>query len=165
MNPTPNDILDLIVNNELALALRGDTCVFITPEEINDDMRPTDHAEFLVNGYYPLAQQLGADVLKKTLENALTAICVDAVGVYCAHQCFYIQINKEQWKKSPFAIDRDNLPKSLALAFLTQTPGLHQLEIEPGDVQDDAAYKLTLVGMRQLERDHGIDWGITLPTL
>ena len=165
MNPTPQDILALIVTDELGLVLRGEACVYITPEEINDDMRPTDHAEFLVNGYYPLAQQLGADVLKTTLERALAAICVDALGVYCAHQCYYIQINKEHWKKSPFAIDRQQLPHILGLAFLTHTAGLHQLEIKPGDAQHDAAYKIVLAGMQLLARDHGIDWGIPLPSL
>ena len=164
MTPTSHDIDDLISNNRLGLALRGELCVFTTPEAINDDMRPTDHAELLCKGLYPLAAAYGADRIGGKLEEALAAICIDALGVYCAHQCFYIQIMNERTSTSPFAIDRVRLPRILGQAFLNEVPALHRLEMRTGDMQADRSYRVVLAGMQMLARD-GIDWGCVLPAL
>lgn len=163
MNPTSGDVLDLIKRQQLASILRGDLCVFSTPANINDDMRPTDHDELLVRGIYPLTQQCGVNFIVAKLEEALRQICTDALGVFCAHQCFYIELIKEDANESPISISREDLAKFLAKCFLRESGALHSLEIRPGDVQYDRSYKVTLAGMRILERDHGVDWGITLP--
>lgn len=163
MTPTPQDIAGLIAAHRLGAALRGEVFVYTTPEAINDDMRPTDHAELLEKGLYPNVPLLGVDVVTDSLNEALAAICTDALGVFCAHQCFYIEIVKEQSNKSPLAIDRVNLPKILAQAFVRHGAALHQLEVRPGDVKLDRSYRVTLSGMRILGRDHGIDWGMVLP--
>lgn len=165
MTPTAQQIDALIATNQLGRALRGELCVFTTPAEINDDMRPTDHDELLSKGIYPLVPLHGPGVIINSVEEALVAICHDALGVFCAHQCYYIEIIREHGRQSPIAIDRERLPKLLAQAFLQQTPGLHQLELRGGDVLVDRSYKVVLSGMRILARDHGIDWGITLPTI
>ena len=163
MNPTAQQIYDLIITNQLGKALRGELCVFVTPAEINDDMRPTDHAELLEKGIYPLVAQYGADFVRNKLEEALSAICVDALGVFCAHQCFYIEIVYERDSRSPLAIDRVRLPKILAQAFLKEVPALHRLEVRNGDVLVDRSYKVILSGMRILVREDSINWGITPP--
>lgn len=162
MTPTPEQIYALIITKQLGKALRGELCVFVTPEEINDDMRPTDHAELLAKGLYPLVAQYGADFVRAELEHALGAICVDALGVFCAHQCYYIQIVNEREFNSPIAIDRVQLPKALGQAFLREVPALHRLEVRKGDVLVDRSYKVVLSGMRILAREDGIDWGISL---
>lgn len=163
MNPTPQEIYNLIVTKQLGKVLRGELCVFVTPEDINDDMRPTDHAELLAKGLYPLVTAYGADFVRKELEEALPAICTDALGVFCAHQCYYIQIVNEREKTSPIAIDRVRMPTLLGQAFLREVPGLHRLEVRKGDLLVDRSYKVVLSGMRILARDDGIDWGVTIP--
>lgn len=163
MTPTPQELYNLILNNQLGKALRGEACVFVTPEVINDDMRPTDHAELLAKGIYPLVAQYGADVIRPKLEEALAAICFDALGVFCAHQCYYIEIVNEREGKSPLAIDRQRLPTILGHAFLREAPGLHLLELRKGDLLVHRSYRVVLSGMRILAREDRIDWGVALP--
>lgn len=162
MTATAHDIDELLLADRLGEALRGERCLFNTPEVVNDDMRPTDHAEFLCKGFYPLAARHGAPLLAAKLEAALAGICFDALGVYCAHQCYYIQIVNERSSISPFAIDRVYLPKILGQAFLNHMPALHLLQLRKGDREADRSYKVILAGMRLLARD-GIDWGFDLP--
>ncbi len=163
MNPSPEDVFKLISSQYLGKVLRGEECVFLTPADINDDMRPTDHDELLERAIYPLAQQHGMDKIQGELENAIQEICFDALGVFCAIQCFYIQIVREDAQASPLKIDRKNLPKFLAASFLKESDALHSLEVKKGDLSNDRSYKVTLSGMRILARDHGINWGVVLP--
>lgn len=147
----------------MAQILRGEKCVFVTPEHINDNMRPTDHAELLSKGLYPLTAEYGTDFIRTALEEALSAICVDALGVFCAHQCFYIQIVNERALASPIAVDRVCLAKALGESFLQQAVALHTLEVRNGDLATDRCYKVVHSGMRILAREDGIDWGIKIP--
>ncbi len=162
MNPTSEEIFNLITANQLGSALRGEVCVFTTLSHINDDMRPTDFCELLEKGIYPLVQQYGVNFIQSSLEDAIKAICFDALGVFCAYKCFYVEIISEHAKDSPMFLDRENLPKFLATAFLSASSSLHELEIRKGDLVLDRSYKVVLSGMRILERDYGIDWGISL---
>lgn len=152
-----------IKSGNLARVLRGEECVFVTPSDVNDDMRPTDHAELLEFGLYPLARDIGADVVRGELERGLRAICSDALGVYCAHQCFYIELVYEKEGRSPLALDRGDLPKFLAESFVREGASLSSLELMPGDALSHRPYRVTLSGMRILARDYGIDWGVELP--
>lgn len=163
MTPTSEAISGLLFTDGLHKVLRGELCVFVTPESINDSMLPTDHAELLDKGLYPLLDQYGADVIGSRLEHALAAICSDALGVFCAHQCFYIQIVNERAGRAPLAIDRAHLPRILGQAFLRHAPALHRLALREGDVQADRSYRLVMSGMRILAREDGIDWGVALP--
>jgi len=165
MNPTEQDIYVGIKSGQLASILRGEQCVFVTPSSINDDMRPTDHDELLTKALYPLAIAHGKDFIQTELEQALRDICGDALGVFCAHQCFYIEIVKENGGRSPLSLNRDSLPKYLASSFMRQSPALHLLELRQGDLAIDRSYKVTVAGMRILARDYGVDWGIILPAL
>jgi|GEM_PF-3590053 len=165
MSQAEQDVLNAIRSKSLTKVLRGEQCVFVTPANINDDMRPTDHDELLERGLYPLAQTYGVNRIQAELEQALRDICTDALGVFCAHQCFYIEMVKEREGASPLSLDRELLPKFLASAFLQQASALHSLELRPGDVVKDRSYKVTVSGMRILARDYGVDWGIAIPAL
>ena len=160
MNPTPQDIDLLIRSKQLAKALRGDACVFVTPAEINDDMRPTDHDELLAKCIYPLVAQYDERFITLNLEAALVEICVDALGVFCAHQCFYLEVLRESSNESPLHINRDELPKILGQRFVEQIPFLHTLELRKGDAQLDRPYRLIRSQMRILATRHAIDFGI-----
>ena len=165
MNPTPDDLMDAIVNHEFTKVLRGELYVYTTPAEINDDMRPTDHDELLEKGLYPLVAPMGLDVVTAELNAALASICTDAVGVFSAHQCFYLEILREDENHSPLRIDRIGLPKVLAQRFVQLTAAVHQLEVKPGDLKLDRPYRLIRAQMQILHDDHGIDFGIDVATL
>ncbi|HDR9484886.1 TPA: hypothetical protein QDC20_002996 [Burkholderia aenigmatica] len=165
MNPTEFDVLTAIRGGWLASVLRGEACVFRTPPEINDDMRPTDHAELLERTLYPLSRTEGVDFVQRELENALQAACNDPVGVFCAIQCFYMAQMDEQSGSSPFHLNCDRLPKLLASAFLKESAGLHALALRPNDHLYDRSYRVTLSRMRMLAKDCSIDWGVALPQL
>jgi len=150
--------------NALAQVLRGELCVFKTPSSTNDDMHPTDHAELLKVWLYPLANKLGTSEVSRALPQALIAACHDSLGVFCAHQCFYVQVVNEHQGISPFVMEKSSQAKALAAVFTTHASALHALEVRPGDLANDRSYKVTLAGMRILARDHQIDWGMELPT-
>lgn len=163
MSSSAEGVLRAIKSGNLARVLRGEECVFVTPSGVNDDMRPTDHAELLEFGLYPLAREIGADVVRGELERGLRSICSDALGVYCAHQCFYIELVYEKEGRSPLFLDRGDLPKFLAECFIREGASLASLELMPGDAVSHRPYRVTLSGMRILARDYGIDWGVELP--
>jgi hypothetical protein len=99
----------------------------------------------------------------RALHQVLIAACHDSLGVFCAHQCFYVQVVNEHQGISPFVMEKSSLPKALAAAFNTHASALHALEVRPGDLANDRSYKVTLAGMCILARDHQIDWGMELP--
>ena len=74
MNPSATDVLNLIKAGALTKVLRGEECVFSTPANINDDMRPTDHDELLERGLYPLARDNDVRYIQRELERALVNI-------------------------------------------------------------------------------------------
>jgi hypothetical protein len=153
----------LIEAGKLGRIIKGEICVFRTPETINDDMRPTDHVELLKNALYPLVIEYGKDKIQAELESSLREICSDTLGIFCAHQCFYIEIVEEIEGSSPFWLDRSSLPKLLGSAFLRESSSMHSLELKPGDLALDRSYKVTLSGMRILSSKYGIAWGVPLP--
>ena len=165
MNPTSEDLAKIIASNRLAEALRGEVCIFFTSAEINGSLRPTDHDQLLEKGIYPLIAQFGKEFLEQELEKTLVAICHDALGVFCAHQCYYLETLREEQNLSPLPIDRTTLPRILAQNFIKETPALHRLEIRKGDVALDASYRVMRSQMRILQTDCGVDWGINLTSL
>ena len=142
--------------------VRGEVCVFSTPSHINDDMRPTDHAELLETALYPLALAHGVSHIQAKLELALREACTDARGVFCAHQCFYIELVNERAGTSPFSLDRATLPRHLASCFQHFSSELRSLAFTPSDTVTSRPYKVMLAGIRILARDHGVAWGIEL---
>ncbi|QDQ25171.1 hypothetical protein FNU76_01690 [Chitinimonas arctica] len=137
--------------------------MYSTPAHINDDMLPTDHCELLKHALYPLAHEYGITYIQDKFEKALQDMCTDALGVFCAHQCFYIEMINERENSSPFKFELDWLPKYLATSFLREASALHALEIRSGDLLNNRSYKVVLSGMRILASDYGIDWQVTLP--
>lgn len=160
MNYPSTDLLGAIQGGALPRVLRGEACVYRTPPHINDDMQPTDHAELLEQGIFPLAESLGAQKVSYLLQQALIDVCTDALGVFCAHQCYYIQVLKEDDGVSPFKLDRAVLPTALAKAFAQHADDLRLLALKPRDLELGRPYKVVVSGMRVLARDHGIDWGM-----
>ncbi len=163
MNPSTSEVFAQIASGNLVGILRGETCVFSTPGNINDDMRPTDHCELLEQALYQLASEHGVAYIQGELEAALRGMCTDALGVFCAHQCFYVEIINERAGLSPFSLNIESLPNDLAISFMKEASALHSLEVRPGDLLNDRSYKVVLSGMRILARDHGIDWKVALP--
>ena len=51
-------------------------------------------------------------------EKELLNITYDALGLYCAIQCFYIQVLNEDDKKSPFTLNRNSLSEKLGEIFI-----------------------------------------------
>lgn len=117
MNPSAEEVYEAIKVNKMNDVSLGKECRFITPPMINDDMQPTDHEQLLTCAIYPLAKKYGELKIQKILEESLKEIAIDALGLFCAIQCFYIQIIKERSKKSEFSIDRLHLTKSLGESF------------------------------------------------
>lgn len=163
MNPSLTDISQLIIDGRLGDAIRGEIFVLLTPPEVNDDMRPTDHDELLKRIVYPLAGLDGKFLAQLELQKALQKICRDPLGIFCAIQCYYIEIVNEDAHISPLMLDRESLPKFLASQFIKHSDGLRALEIRFGDLANERSYRVTLSRMRILKRDHGLDWGIELP--
>lgn len=107
-----HSVADVI--DELTSAIRGEGAwVIRTPSHINGDMWPTDHAILLHEYIYPLCERLGCEVAQKSFELALIACTTDTLGIFCAHQCFYMQIVNEAFNKSPFHINKAWLPQTL----------------------------------------------------
>ena len=165
MNPTTLNILSAINSGNLAAVLRGDMFAFVTPVEINGDMRPTDHDQLLIKGIYPAAAVLGTDLLQDLLAGALETICVDARGVFCAFQLFYMQVFNERDSTSPLNIDKVSLPHRMALCFMREEKALCSLEFNEGDSLIKRPYKLTWSRMNTLTSEYGIDWGMPVPPL
>jgi hypothetical protein len=162
MNPSDGDVLIAINSGSLGAVLRGELLPYATPAEINDDMLPTDHAELLDHAIYPLARQHGISFIQEKLERALIEACSDALGVFCAIQCFYLEIRREARNSSPLHLDRDELPKLLAAGFLRESTGLQALGLHPKALNYDRSYLVTLSRMSILEEQFQIDWGVSL---
>lgn len=99
MNPSAEEVYEAIKVNKMNDVLLGKECRFITPSMIND-MQPTAYEQLLTCAIYPLAKKYGELKIQKILEESLKEIAIDALGLFCAIQCFYIQIIKERSKKS-----------------------------------------------------------------
>jgi hypothetical protein len=87
-----NDIFkNLVTSGQLYKTIRGEEFSFKTPPQINAEIQPTDHNELLSKAIYPLCGNMGVEYVMSALENGLRDVCSDAIGVYCAVQCYYIQ--------------------------------------------------------------------------
>ena len=151
-------IKNLIVSGRLYKAIRGEEFVFNTPSEINMDMQPTDHNELLAKAIYPLCSELGVDNVLHALESGLRDAASDAVGVYCAIQCYYVQIISERAKESPFNIDRSNLPLFLGKQFNNLEDEFSLIRLNNYD-PPDAPLRLTSAAISSLQWNVGINFG------
>jgi hypothetical protein len=163
MNPSPENVFKLLSVGMLGSVLKGSECVFTTPSHINNNLKPTDHVELLEKAIYPLAKHYGEKYIQEKLEESIKEISIDALGIFCAIQCYYMEILSEDAHASPLDIDRNELPIFLAQCFFKESEALHSLEIQENDLSIDMSYRITLSRMRILKRDHGIEWGAILP--
>ena len=154
MNHMTKSVKDLMDAHCLFKAIRGEDLVFKTPPEINADMQPTDHGELLGKAIYPLCAQLGIQTVQHHLEEALREAASDALGVFCAVQCYYVQIVSERAGESPFGIDRDELPLFLWKKFKAHEAAFMSIRLNSYD-PPDAPLRLTKAAMASLQRnDH-----------
>lgn len=157
------DIYNLAIKGELGKVLRGELFPIATPIDINSEMRPTDHDQLLIKYIYPLIREHGV-YFKSIFEHELVKVANEnSLGLFCAIQCFYVHVINEKNKETDVFIAIDSISKDLGNSFLLNGDYLHSLEIDKGDLLYDKSYKLTVSGMRILERDYGVDWGIKIP--
>ncbi|QDQ25173.1 hypothetical protein FNU76_01700 [Chitinimonas arctica] len=149
------ELKNFIIDGRLSRVIRGEEFIFKTSFETNAKMQPTDHNEFLAKGIYPLCNELGNDNIRHCLETGLMDAASDALGVYCAVQCYYIQIISEREKESPFNIDRLVLPRFLGEQFKKYEKELLFVRLNNYD-PPDAPLRLTSAAMNALQRDAGI---------
>jgi hypothetical protein len=151
-----NDGIRNLINSErLYKAIRGEEFSFKTPPEINAEMQPTDHNEFLSKAIYPLCGEMGVEYMLRALEHALRDAASDAIGIYCAIQCYYIQIMSENWGESPFKIDRTHLPLFLGEQFKKHKQEFLEVKLNNYD-PPDAPLRLTLAAIESLQRNEKI---------
>ena len=151
-------IKSLIASGRLYRAIRGEEFSFKTPPEINAEMQPTDHNELLSKAIYPLCNEMGVGCVLRALENGLRAAASDAIGVYCAIQCYYIQVISEGAGESPFKIDRTDLPLFLGEQFRKQEREFSSVKLNNYD-PPDAPLRLTSAAINSLHRNAGINFG------
>jgi hypothetical protein len=150
-----DEIKDLANSGRLHKVIRGEEFSFKTPREINAEMQPTDHNEFLSNAIYPLCADIGVDYILRALENGLKDAASDAIGVYCAVQCYYIQVISENFGESHFKIGRVNLPLFLGKQFRKHECGFLVVKLNNYD-PPDAPLRLTLAAIGALQTNEGI---------
>ena len=164
MNPSAGHVRSLIKAGHLPAILRGEEAVWRTPAEINGDMLPTDHVQLLKHGVHPLVARTGATEVGNMLEDALLRIASDALGVFCAVQCFYVEVLAEDASESPLRVDRARLACGLWQAFLAHEDALRRLTLDNRPTAD-ACFLVTVAGFRILQRDHGVTGFGELPVL
>lgn len=157
-NPVIDGIKDLVISGGLYRAIRGEVFILKTPPEINSEMQPTDHSELLKMGVYLLCNELGVDNVLHALECGLRRAASDAIGVFCAIQCYYVQIISEMHKQSLFRVDRVDLPQFLGLQFRKYEKDFIEIRLNSYDPLN-AALLLTLAAIGTLRRNFGIDFG------
>lgn len=148
---------NLVISGLIHKAIRGEEFRFFTPPQKNGELLPTDHNELLSKAIYPLCDALGVEYVLRALEDGLRDAASDAVGVYCAIQCYYNQIISEEYGESPFSIDRINLPIFLGEQLKKDEPELLALRLSDYDSLGDRL-GLTLAAMEILRDDEGINF-------
>lgn len=163
MNSVVDDFLILIRNGELSRVIRGDAFSFATPSSENYNAWPTDHSELLEKAVYPIANIIGVNFVEMALSKAIEDAIVDSLGVFCAIQLFQVQLVNERLGLSPIKIDREALPKKIAIAFQKESENIKHLNV-PHKKPNMRCYKTSIAYMESAAKYSGIDWGIELPS-
>ena len=150
-------IKNLIDSGRLYKAIRGEEFSFQTPSKINAELQPTDHNELLSKAIYPLCGNLGVEDVLRALERGLRDAASDALGVYCAVQCYYLQVVSEKYGESPFKIDRINLPLFLGKQFRKHKGDFWAVKLNTYD-PPDAPFRLTSSAIALLHENEGINF-------
>jgi hypothetical protein len=156
VKPTKSDIYSQIKAGELFRVIRGESCVFRTPPEINAELLPTDHYQLLVQALYPLAEQYSPEFIQRELELGIRMTASDALGVFCAIRCYFMQISNEDNGRSNILLDRVRLAQFLTARYFSVLNDLKTLVME--EQPNDPAYarQLALQYLIILRDKHGV---------
>jgi len=138
MTPTVDEIYQLIKSHHLFKVIRGEASVFRTPAYINADLLPTDHNELLVKAIYPIAEKYNVKFAERELDLALRVAASDALGVFCAIQCYYMQVVNEDDGLSNIRLNRVELPQYLTARYFAFVDDLKRLNLSGNDAPDYA---------------------------
>jgi hypothetical protein len=147
-----------IKNDELYAVIRGDACVYHTPPEVNAQRLPTDHCVMLEKGIYLAEKNISLDYLTTILEAGIKASCSDALGYFCAVQCFYSQVVNEEFG-CPITIDKKELPIYLGNQLFVFQTALKSHTLFGKD-KIGMVWEYTQTYIKILQRDYNIDFGI-----
>ncbi|WP_426319506.1 hypothetical protein [Pseudoduganella sp. R-43] len=155
MTPTVDEIYQQIKSHHLFKVIRGEEGVFRTPSYINADLLPTDHNELLVKAIYPIAEKYNVKFAERELDLALRVAASDALGVFCAIQCYYMQVVNEEDGLSNIRLNRADLPQYLTARYFALVEDLKKLNLSGNDAPD-YAQKSALSYLRILVEQYGV---------
>lgn len=156
MKPTKEDIYREIKAHKLFQVIRGEICVFRTPPDINALLLPTDHDQMLIQGIYPLAEQYSPVFLQRELEAALRVAATDALGVFCAIRCYFMQILNEDNGTANIRLDRVGLAQFLTARYFAVLQELEDLVLEEQPDRPGYAQRMALSYLNTLQAKHGV---------
>lgn len=132
---TKEDVYQQMKAHRLSQVIRGEICAFRTPPDVNAELLPTDHFQLLVQALYPLSIEVGSTYVQRELDLALRVAATDALGVFCAIRCYFMQIMNEDDGKACFSLDRISLPQFLTSRYFALAEDLKSLVMaEQSDV-------------------------------
>lgn len=155
MSPTVDEIYHQIKSHNLVKIIRGEQGVFRTPAYINADLLPTDHNELLIKAIYPIAEKYNAKFAERELDIALRVAASDALGVFCAIQCYYMQVVNEEDGLSNIRLNRLELPRYLTARYFAFLEDLKKLNLSGNDAPD-YAQKSALSYLTILVEQYGV---------
>lgn len=150
-----DEIYEQIKGHNLFEIIRGERNVFRTPAYINADLLPTDHNELLVKAIYPIAEKYNAKFVERELDLALRVAASDALGIFCAIQCYYMQVVNEDDGLSNIRLNRVELPQYLTARYFAFVDDLKRLNLSGNDAPD-YAQKSALSYLTILVEHHGV---------
>jgi len=156
--PTVEEIYHHVKSHNLFRVIRGELGVFRTPANINADLLPTDHNELLIKALYPIAEKYNARFMERELDLALRVAARDALGVYCAIQCYYMQIVNEDEGVSNIRLSRTDLPRLLTARYFFVLNDLKNLNLSGNDMPD-FAQRSALSYLTILSKQYGVQVG------
>lgn len=157
--PTAEEIYQHIKSHNLFKVIRGELSVFRTPANINADLLPIDHNELLIKALYPIAEKYNAKFMERELDLALRVAARDALGVYCAIQCYYMQIVNEDGGLSNIRLSRTDLPQLMTARYFALLDDLKKLNLSGNDAPD-FAQRSALSYLTILSKQYGVQVGV-----
>ncbi|WP_028103961.1 hypothetical protein [Pseudoduganella violaceinigra] len=158
--PSKEDVYEQIKGHAFFRLIRGEQCVFGTPPGEEAPLLPTDHHELLVHAVYPLVEQHSATFMQQSLDLALRAAASDALGVFCAIRCYFMQIRNEDNGAANLELDRAGLPQYLASRYFAVLEELKSLVMEEQPDRAEYAQRVALSYLRILQARHGVQLAI-----
>ena len=93
--------------------------------------------------------------MERELDLALRVAARDALGVYCAIQCYYMQIVNEDHGLSNIRLSRTDLPQLLAARYFALLDDLKKLKLSGNDAPN-FAQRSTLSYLSILAKQYGV---------